>query len=60
LKKVEEIFQTLKDEYIVPIDGAAEIEEIHRTIVNVTDDILAHYQKKSQQYSLFNSRLKAI
>jgi dTMP kinase len=60
LKKVEEVFESLKDEYIVPINGVAKIEEIHGMIVNVSDDILAHYQKKTQQYHLFNNRLKAI
>ena len=60
LSRVEAVFVSLKDDYIVPINGVEEIEKIHRTIVNVTDDILAHYQKRSEQYSLFNNRLKAI
>ena len=60
LSRVEAIFESLKDDYIVSISGVEEIEKIHRTIVNVTDDILAHYQKRSEQYSLFNNRLKAV
>jgi dTMP kinase len=43
LKDVEKIFDTLKEDYIVPINGIDDILSIHNKILNVINEIVAHY-----------------
>lgn len=59
LQDVSDVFSKLCESYIVTIDGADEIESIHKKIINVIDDIVDHYLKKHEQYVLFDgSQLK--
>lgn len=60
LEKVKHLLDSLKENYIVPINGAEEIEDIHNTVMNVIDDIVDHYLTKDEQYTLFNNRAKII
>lgn len=60
LIKVKNILDSLKENYIVPINGAEEIEEIHNTVMNVINDIIVHYLTKDEQYTLFNNRAKTM
>jgi dTMP kinase len=60
LAKAANIYNNLCESYIVPVDGASEIDTIHKKIVNVIDDIIDHYLKKHEQYSLFDDCYKAM
>ena len=59
LARVGAIFATLKEDYLVHINGAQPIEIIHKTVVNVINDIVEHYLSQEDQYSLFN-RTRAV
>jgi dTMP kinase len=60
LTKVSQIFDSLAEKYIVPIDGIENIEDIHKTIKNVMDDIVDHYLSKEEQYTLFNKKVEIV
>jgi len=60
LTRVHKIFDSLKENYIVPINGAKPVEEIHNIVMNVMDDVIDHYLTKDEQYTLFNHYIKAI
>ena len=59
LNEVSKVFSTLCESYIVKVDGTAEIETIHKKIMNVIDDIVDHYLNKHEQYPLFDDCTKA-
>ena len=59
LTKVQKIFDSLKENYIVPINGSEKIDDIHAIVMNVMDDIIDHYLKKDEQYTLFNNHTNA-
>ncbi len=54
LARVERVFESLTENYIVSLDGIEAIQDIHRTIVNVIDDIVDHYLTEDKQYQLRN------
>ncbi len=41
------------------IDGVDGVDIIHNKIINVIDDVVKHYYKRHEQYSLFCNNLKA-
>jgi dTMP kinase len=57
---VESIFESITESYIVAIEGVDDIEVIHGKIMNVINSVLAHYQKKEEQYSLFNQEPSSL
>lgn len=59
LENVAKIFDSLRENYIVRLGGIDDIELIHKRILNVIDDIIDHYIKKHEQYSLFNNKIHA-
>ena len=54
LAKVATVFASLKEDYVVRIEGAPPIETIHKTVVNVINDVVDHYLSQEDQYPLFN------
>ena len=60
LKKVDQMFSSLKENYIVPIDGIEKIEDIHNTVMNVIEDIVDHYLTKDEQYTYFSNHAEVI
>ena len=60
LTEVEKIFESLKENYIVPLDGAETINDIHVIVMNVMNDVIDHYLTKAEQYTLFNQQTKAL
>jgi len=60
LSDVAKVFDMLKEDYVVRLDGIDDIDVIHKKIVNVIDDVVDHYFKRYEQYSLFNGKIKAI
>lgn len=60
LAEVSKVFSGLCESYIVTVDGTAEIDTIHKKIVNVIDDVVDHYLKKHEQYLLFDDCTKAV
>ena len=59
LSDVSKIFNGLNEDYIVTFDGVDRADIIHNKIINVIDDIVKHYSKRHEQYSLFCNNLKA-
>ena len=43
LTKVNQVFDSLKDDYIVSINGTGKIEDVHNTIVKAVNDIIEQY-----------------
>ncbi|MBW1612591.1 MAG: dTMP kinase [Deltaproteobacteria bacterium] len=60
LTKVKQVFDSFKENYIVPVNGTETIEDIHAIVMNVIDDVIDHYLSKDEQYTLFNNRIKAM
>lgn len=54
LGKVAEVFESLKEDYVVPINGTTPTGTIHEIIVNVIKDVVDHYRLREEQYPLFN------
>ena len=55
LTKVERVFESMKENYIVDINGTEGIQEVHSTVMNVIEDILDHYLNKIEQYTIFKN-----
>ncbi len=49
LAKVNLIFDSLKDNYMVPINGIEKIKDIHNAIVNIIKDTIDHYLIKAEE-----------
>ena len=60
LTRVNQVFDSLKDNYIVPVNGIEKIEDIHNTIVKVIDDIVDHYLITAEQYTYFGNRAEVV
>jgi dTMP kinase len=59
LSDVSKVFNALNEDYIVHLDGVDGVDIIHNKIINVIDDVVKHYYKRHEQYSLFCNNLKA-
>lgn len=59
LSDVSNVFNALNEDYIIPFDGVDGVDIIHNKIINVIDDVVKHYCKRHEQYSLFCNNLKA-
>jgi len=59
LSDVSKVFNALNEDYIVPLEGVDGVDIIHNKIINVIDDVVKHYSKRHEQYSLFCNNLKA-
>lgn len=60
LTAVARVFDLLKENYMVRISGVDDPTIIHIRVMNVINDVINHYLKKSEQYTLFNSQIKAM
>jgi dTMP kinase len=58
LSDVSKVFNALKEDYIVHLDGVDGVDMIHNKIVNVIDDVVKHYSKRDEEYSLYSNNLK--
>ena len=59
LTKVAEVFDTIRENYVIPIDGSDPVETVHAKVLNVVNDVIDHYLSKEEQYTLFN-RTKVV
>ena len=60
LTKVDRVFDSLKENYIVQISGIEDIHDIQNKILAVINDVIDHYLKKDEQYNLPDEKRKAI
>lgn len=60
LTRVNQVFGSLKDNYIIPVDGIEKIEDIHNTVMNVIEDIVDHYLITAEQYTHFGNRAEVV
>jgi len=58
LSRVNQLFDSLKDHYIVPINGFEKIREIHDTIIKVVDDVIDHHLTKLSDTRILENTLK--
>ncbi len=59
LSDVSKVFNALNEDYIVTLDGVDGVDIIHNKIINVIDDVVKHYYKRHEQYSLSCNNMKA-
>jgi dTMP kinase len=60
LRKVKEVFESIKENYIVPLEGVGDESFIHNQVMNVMNDVVDHYLKKEDQYTLFKAKLRVL
>lgn len=60
LAAVNEVYDSLKQSYIVRLNGVGEMDFIHGQVMNVIDDIVNHYLEKEELYSLPNRNNSSI
>ena len=58
LTKVDKIFKSLDENYILRLEGAQRRSQIHSTIINAVDDVLEHYIDRPEQCLLFENQPK--
>ncbi len=52
LRNVDKVFDEIKEDYIVSMSGIDDVPVIHKKVLNVINDIIAHYQEKEEQYRM--------
>ncbi len=56
LTKVDKIFKSMDENYILRLNGADRRYQIHSTIINAVEDVIEHYIDRSEQRSLFENQ----
>ena len=57
---MNQVYDSLKDHYIVRLEGVGDKSFIHGQVMNVINDVVEHYMKEEEQYSLFNNKKASV